>query len=135
MAKFTGSCMCGNVQFHAEGDPMFMANCHCEDCRKSSGAAYSTFVFMNKEDVDMTGKTSSFDHKADSGNTLTKHFCGNCGCPTYVENEVRPTVVGLRAGIINEHDAVEPTMNVYTSSKIASTPLDPKLTSFEKLPG
>lgn len=135
MPKFTGSCMCGNVKFEADGDPVFSGNCHCEDCRKTSGAAYSTFVFMNKEDVKLTGKVSSYDHKADSGNVLTKHFCGNCGCPMYTENEVRPTMVGLRAGVINEHETVKPTVNVFTGNKIASTPLDPKLAAFEKMPG
>ena len=50
----------------------------------------------------MRGKTSTFDHKADRGNTLTKHFCPRCGSPMYTENEIRPTMIGLRAGVINE---------------------------------
>jgi len=135
MPKFSGSCMCGNIKFEADGDPTFSGNCHCEDCRKSSGAAYSTFVFMNKEDVKLTGKTSSYQHTADSGNVLTKHFCGQCGSPSYTENELRPTMIGIRAGIIAEHDVVKPGANVYAGNKIESTPLDPDIPAFDKMPG
>lgn len=135
MPKFSGQCMCGDNKFEGEGEPMFIGNCHCEDCRKSSGAAYSTFVFLNKEDMKMTGKTSTYQHKADSGNILTKHFCPRCGSPMYTENEIRPTMIGLRAGVINEQENIKPTMNVFTSNKIDSTPLDPDLAAFDKMPG
>merc|ERR1712032_1072585 len=37
-----GGCMCGNVRYTVEGDPVMKALCHCVDCRKITGSTYST---------------------------------------------------------------------------------------------
>jgi len=38
--RFTGACLCGRVRYECSADPIFMGNCHCRDCQKSSGGAY-----------------------------------------------------------------------------------------------
>ncbi|MGB0907989.1 MAG: GFA family protein [Maricaulaceae bacterium] len=135
MAKFTGSCLCGSVSFKADGEPMFTGNCHCEDCRKATGASYATIVFMGQSDVEMSGDLSTFDHTADSGTVLTKSFCGKCGGTVATQNSARAGMIGLMAGVINEHDIVKPGMNVYAGNKLACTPLDEKIPAFDKMPG
>jgi len=135
MTKFTGNCMCGQLSFVAEGEPAMQANCHCEDCRKTSGAAYSTFVFMMTDNVDISGTANTFNHTADSGAVLTKHFCGECGSPFASTHEARHGMIGIRAGIINEHDIVKPQANVFASGKLDCTILDPDIPAFDKMPG
>ena len=44
-------------------------------------------------------------------------------------------MLGLRAGLINEHEEFAPKVNVYTSSKMNATVLDDGLPAFEKMPG
>jgi len=44
-------------------------------------------------------------------------------------------MLGLRAGIINEHEEFSPKVNVYVSSKMRATVLDDELPAFEKMPG
>lgn len=134
MTKLTGQCLCGACTFKTTGDVAFMANCHCTDCRKSTGAAYASFAFYLETDISRNGKTQSYSHPADSGNILTKHFCGNCGSPMYVSSANRTGMMGIRAGIINEADLFKPTVNVYAGSKMPSTPLDPRLPAPEKMP-
>jgi len=75
MTKLSGRCLCGDVKYAAEGEIMFQANCHCTDCRQSSGSAFATLVFMKEDEINVTGDLKTFDHVVDSGNTLTKHFC------------------------------------------------------------
>ena len=135
MTKLTGQCLCGNVKFEADGEPSIVANCHCTDCQQASGSPYATLIFMEREDVKVTGKVSTFSHKVSSGNELTKHFCPTCGSQMFASNEARPTSIGLRGGTVNEKEHVKPQFNVYTSSKIDSTPLDPDLPAFDKMPG
>ena len=135
MPKLTGQCLCGDVRFEADGEPSIMANCHCKDCQQASGSPYATLVFMEKENVKVTGKVATFDHKVESGSELTKHFCPRCGSQMFASNSARPTSIGLRGGSINEQELVKPMFNVYTSSKIDSTPLNPDLPAFDKMPG
>jgi hypothetical protein len=41
---YTGSCLCGTVQYEVAGPFMMMALCHCSKCRKHHGAMFSTFA-------------------------------------------------------------------------------------------
>ena len=41
--QFEGGCLCGAVRFVATGQPESVAWCHCQSCRKHSGAPVSVF--------------------------------------------------------------------------------------------
>ena len=43
--------------------------------------------------------------------------------------------MSIRAGGLDETSFVKPGVNVYLSSKIGSTPIDPDLKGFDKMPG
>lgn len=43
METFEGGCLCGAVRF-ATGQPKSVFWCHCQSCRKHSGAPVSVFV-------------------------------------------------------------------------------------------
>jgi hypothetical protein len=47
--QFEGSCLCGAVRFVATGQPESVAWCHCESCRKHSGAPVSVFVAFKRD--------------------------------------------------------------------------------------
>jgi hypothetical protein len=42
--QFEGGCLCGAVRFVATGQPKGVYWCHCQSCRKHSGAPVSVFV-------------------------------------------------------------------------------------------
>lgn len=42
--QFEGGCLCGAVRFIATGQPKGVYWCHCQSCRKHSGAPASVFV-------------------------------------------------------------------------------------------
>ena len=68
MGKHTGKCLCGDVTLQVTGAPVMQGNCHCTDCKKNTGAAYSTILFFKDEQVSfLSGETSSFQYTADSG--------------------------------------------------------------------
>lgn len=135
MTKITGKCLCGNVSFSADTDIKLMANCHCSDCRAATGAAYGTLVFVEADALAVSGSPKVFKHTADSGADMEKHFCPDCGSQLFGKNSNRANMVSLRAGVLDQTDLIKPAVNVYVSSKIPSTPIDPDLKSFEKMPG
>lgn len=135
MTKLTGSCLCGDISFSADGEVPVMANCHCTDCRQSTGSAFATLMFMKQDDVTVTGTPKTFEHSSDRGSTMTKHFCGNCGTPLFTQNSAREGMLGLRAGLINEQAEFTAKANVYASSKMSATILDDSIPAFDKMPG
>lgn len=135
MPELSGKCLCGNIEYSADTEIKLMANCHCTDCRAATGAAYSTLVFIDKDALQVTGTPGVFHHKADSGADMEKHFCQNCGSQLFGSNSNRPNMVSIRVGGLDQTSLVKPAVNVYLDSKIESTPVDPELKGFAKMPG
>jgi len=134
MTTLSGQCLCGDVKYSAEGDIMMQGNCHCTDCRQSSGSAFATLVFMKEDEISITGELKTFDHVVDSGNTLTKHFCPKCGSQMFTGNKARANTLGIRAGTLDDDTEVKPQFNVYAGSKMGCTHLDPSIPAFDKMP-
>lgn len=135
MTKISGKCLCGNIEFSADTEIKMMANCHCSDCRTATGAAYGTLLFIAEDELKIKGTPKVFNHTADSGAKMEKLFCPDCGSQLFGRNSGRAGVVSVRAGAIEQTDVVKPAVNVYLSSKIESTPVDPDLKGFDKMPG
>lgn len=134
MSEISGRCLCGAVTFEGAVASERVVNCHCEDCRKATGAVHATLLFVPEETVTISGALTAFEHTSDSGSTMTKMFCPTCGSQMFSKNTNRPGVVAIRAGVIAEDDVVKPMFNVFTDSMYESTPLDPDLPSFARMP-
>lgn len=135
MTQISGHCLCGAVQYGGDADIKMMANCHCTACRSATGSAYSTIVFVAENELNIEGETASYKHGTDGGNEAEKLFCPKCGSQLFGRNNARAGMIGIRAGTIDQAELVKPAVNVFLSSKIPSTPVDPELKGFDKMPG
>ena len=134
MSEFTGSCHCGEISYTFSGEPLRQVNCHCKNCRKTSGGPYLANIFVSEDNLIIKGSPKVYQHLADSGNQMTKKFCGNCGAQMFSLGSGRPGIVIIRSGTIDNLEIIQPTLNIFVSSKIPSTPLDESLSTFEKMP-
>ena len=130
----TGRCLCGAVSCIATGDPVSTVNCHCTDCRRATGAAFATVLYFLDENVEISGALSSYVNLSDRGTDVTRQSCTNCASQMFTRSSAWPDLLGIRAGCINETDGIAPQRNVFVSSKIASTSLDPNLPQFPRMP-
>ena len=53
-------CHCGAVEAACEGEPRKVSLCHCRDCQRRTGSAFSVAVFYPKEQVRPSGETRAF---------------------------------------------------------------------------
>ncbi len=135
MTAFTGGCLCGAIRYTVTGEVVNMWNCHCNDCRKITGAAFATNVFVKEEDIQITaGTPSTFQNTSDSGNTMTRYFCAGCGSPLFNGNSGRPGIRVIRAGSIDDAGFVKPWANLYANRALPFTHLDDQMTNFDKMP-
>ena len=134
MTTFTGQCLCGNVTYKADGEIVMQGNCHCSDCRQSSGSPFATLLFLKQDDIEIKGDLKKFDHTVDSGNVLTKSFCPNCGSQMFAGNAAKPNMLAVKAGSVNEHEIIAPQFNVYAGSKMNCTTLNSDVPAFDKMP-
>ena len=132
--KFSGKCLCGQVSFKSHAEPVLILNCHCEDCRRSTGCSVRTNVMVAEDEVEIHGEVSTFNHKAKSGNIMTKRFCPNCGTLMFGNSSGRTNVVSIRAGTVDQTDIIKPVINVFVDSKVTSTPMHDDLPQASEMP-
>jgi len=131
MAGFTGGCLCGAVRYEVTGDPIRAQICHCNDCRRVTGAEFATNVFVNTADLKITkGKTQEFRHTAASGNERVKEFCETCGSQLFSWGPKRPEVRSIKVGSIDDASFVKPWAHVWVSRALPCTSLEDGLPQF-----
>ena len=133
MAGFTGGCLCGAIRYEVRGDPVRVANCHCDDCRRATGASFATNVFVKEDDlVILKGTPRRFQHKADSGNIMTKEFCPDCGSQLFGSGSGSPGIKHVKVGTIDDASGIKPAIDVFVSKKLPFTRLPDDTEHFEK---
>ncbi|GAB4183301.1 MAG: GFA family protein [Terrimicrobiaceae bacterium] len=72
-----GRCLCGKISYRIESAPGPTSLCHCEDCRRASGAPSVAWTFFPSGTLQWTGKIPRTVLHADRERT----FCPDCGTP------------------------------------------------------
>ena len=71
-----GSCHCGTVKWRFEGMPESATACNCTICRRYGGLWIYGYEGQN---VDISRATNAYIR----GDSISFHFCPNCGCVTH----------------------------------------------------
>ena len=132
--RFTGGCLCGRVRYECSADPLFMGNCHCRDCQKASGGAYEPDIGLPAAALKITGAVKYYDGKADSGNTLSRGFCPECGASLFGKTSAMPDLAMITAGSLDDPSLYKPTLDIFTSSAQPWDHMNPVLAKFLKMP-
>lgn len=129
-----GGCQCGAVRYRLKASPLSVYNCHCKDCHRFSGAAWSMSMPVRSDDIEhLSGALDRYDRAADSGRTIAMLFCANCH--TWLWNEPpTPGLMVVRAGSLDSLDWAVPIGNIWTDSKAAWAAIDPNQTNFPGQP-
>ncbi|HHB83861.1 MAG TPA: GFA family protein [Devosia sp.] len=117
--KLTGSCLCGDVAYEVNGEPLRMAQCHCTACRKITGTGHNVQAFFNAAEVAISGKTATHQSISDAGNTRTRHFCPTCGSRLFSENSKTPDGIGISVGSFDDVSWFKPAVILYVSQRPA----------------
>ena len=128
-----GSCLCGEVTYEFDGPPERMVNCHCSRCRRQTGAAYGTFVFV-KEDAFrwLSGRDSVVDYKLPEARVKGTAFCRHCG--SLVPRLREPGQVQAPAGSLDADPGIQPAVNIFVRSKAPWSALDESIPCFAEYP-
>ena len=124
MAEFTGGCLCGNVRYEVDGDIFRTGNCHCQNCKKTTGSAFATNLFVKMDDFKLTkGEPKQVQHATDSGSTMNKFFCSDCGSPIYGYSDRMSHMRVVKAGSIDDPSFVAPTADIFLAERIPGVAL------------
>lgn len=133
-ARASGGCLCGAVRFTVEGPPLAARVCWCRLCQYLGAGSGMVSVCFHSDGLEVEGKVSWFDSIADSGNLMHRGSCPVCATPLFSKAEVRPHLVFVRAGALDDPDLMAPQMTIWTSEAPKWAVFDPALPQYEGQP-
>lgn len=126
-AKYSGQCLCGEISYSVDIEPVFTGNCHCKDCQRSSGSAFIPAMIFPEKDVVVSGEVKYFESQADSGNIHKRGFCPNCGSQLFARFSNIPGMLGIKAGTLNDSLNYVPKLDFYVGSAAPWDFMNPEL--------
>ena len=132
----SGGCMCGAVRYQASGEPITVAYCHCESCRRHTGAPVVAFVAYESDRVQYTkGQRKIFESSPGVG----RAFCGDCGTPLTWEGESRrvagKSLTEFHISTLDDPHSFVPTLHWFDSERISWLDTTDELPRYRELDG
>jgi len=122
----TGGCLCGAIRYTVSVPITELRACHCTHCQRASGAGGSVNAVIPSAAFKLKqGTPKRYAATADSGRTLYRYFCGDCGSPIYSQRATAPETLVLRAGTLDAPGDMKITAHIWTRSARPWSYIDP----------
>ncbi len=115
----TGQCLCGAVKYEFDNAPLMTGVCHCRNCQRQAGSAFSTLAGVPKAEFRLTAGEPKLYEDGDtkSGNTVQRFFCGNCGSPIYSALPDNAETIFIKTGTLDDTSTFKPQFHVWCDTK------------------
>ncbi len=128
---FSGGCACQAIRYQCAASPVAMVNCHCRDCQRAGGSAYSpTVVVLTANFQLLRGEPRHHEIQAVSGHRARRSFCAMCGSPLFASTSARPEVMGIRAASLDDPGWFRADRDFWTASAQPWDILNPETVKF-----
>jgi len=111
-----GGCLCGAVRFAVTLPTMFCGHCHCTMCQRNHGAAFVTWLAIDRSQLDVIAGRSELV-RYESSVHGTRSFCSRCGTSLFCENATHPDRVDIPLANMNGPTDRAPQVHVYVDSR------------------
>jgi hypothetical protein len=112
-----GGCLCGAVRYRVAGNPVAVSICHCVNCQRNSGSAFSVNAIFPKDALTISGTPAVYEDKGDTGEIVRRLFCGTCGTPIESQSVFSaPEHAVIKAGTFDDPSRFTPDSEVYCRS-------------------
>lgn len=113
--SWDGGCLCGAVRFRAAGAPRWTAWCHCQSCRRHTGAPVSVFVAFDEAKVEVTSGAIA---KFASSPGVLRGFCQACGSTLTCQSEKRAGELHIHVGAFDAAGELAPAFHIFPEEKL-----------------
>ncbi|MBS0219542.1 MAG: GFA family protein [Proteobacteria bacterium] len=113
-----GGCVCASVRYGLSAAPLLAFACHCHDCQKRSGSAFSFPLIVRTADLTVTGEVEIERLATRSGREIDHTLCPRCRCRVMSRAVATPEYLSLRAGTLDDASWVVPIVQTWVESAI-----------------
>jgi hypothetical protein len=113
-----GRCLCGRITVELTAEPFAVSLCHCVNCQKTSGSAFSVIALVPKDRITFSGTVGIFHDVAESGNGFERCFCPGCGSPVESRSEFLASrgITIVKASLFDDTSWLQPNEQIYCES-------------------
>ena len=111
----TGGCLCGAVRYEASEPPFWAGHCHCQNCRKHTGAAFATDAMFRAANLTWLSQEPTYYKSLE---ICERGFCPTCGSTVSARFYKEPDIVVMAAGSLDDPNVIEPTLHAFTSRRV-----------------
>lgn len=134
MENRTAQCHCGQLRLTARGQPAKVSMCHCLDCQRRTGSAFSVAVFYARDQVEIAGLSKTYERPSASGFPVTFHFCGECGSNVFWSPARMPDRIGVALGAFADPEFAPPQQSVWSKDRHSWIRLPDAMPEFSENP-
>lgn len=109
----TARCSCGDLKAETMGEPRHIIMCHCQECQRRTGAPFGVSAYFVRDDVRVSGATSSYTRASDAGRAFTSYFCPRCGTSLYWDIAFDDGLIGVAVGGFTDPGFPAPQRSVF----------------------
>jgi len=112
-----GSCLCGEVTYEIKGPFEIFQYCHCSRCRKFTGSAYASNLFVPPGQFKWTnGETLVGRYEHPEARYFATNFCKTCGSSLPWSVKGGKNII-VTAGTLDDDPGIKPKWNIFWKSK------------------
>jgi hypothetical protein len=122
-----GHCLCGFVQYEANGECFNQTSCHCSICRRASGAPFVAWFSVRSAAFRvLSGQPASFRSSAHG----TRTFCPRCGTALTFQSSHFPDEIDVTICSLDDPALISPKDHTWFSAKLSWLRLADELPAF-----
>ncbi|WP_299546922.1 GFA family protein [uncultured Tateyamaria sp.] len=118
----TARCYCGASRLTLDKPPFTVAYCHCDDCRRWTGAPVAAFAAFDRADV-IVQLRDAFRGAAG----VERWTCPTCHAPLGSAFDYLPDQIYVPIGIIDQAEQLAPAMHSHAGSTLPWLHIDDDL--------
>ena len=111
------ACSCGQLTADVRGEPVRISICPCLACPRRTGSPFAEQARYPRDQVTISGHSTSWHRAGDEGPGATFHFCPTCGATVYYEPTALPDFIAIPVGAFADPGFPTPKVSVYESRK------------------
>jgi hypothetical protein len=123
-----GGCLCGGTRYVLEVAPVNLNDCHCIDCRRSSGAPFVTWGSVPGDRVKLLrGELRHVPH-ADR----IRSFAACCGTHLFFADARDSATIDVTIASLDDPAPFAPAFTIWTEDRLPWVVLDPSRPAYQR---
>jgi len=129
-----GSCLCRAVTYQVRPPFLRFAHCHCLRCRKATGSAHASNIYVSPNHFTWTsGENSVVRFDLSTARSFATTFCRACGSPLPHHTRSGREIV-VPAGSLDDTPGLQPQARIFWDSRAPWGCSGDELPRFSKYP-